>query len=36
MSVARQYRKEFDQNAVLISSSETKMNFVQKENTDGK
>ena len=35
-SVARRYREEFDQNAVLVSSSETEMDFVQAETSNGK
>lgn len=36
LSVARRYQKEFDQSAVLISSSETEMNVVSSKDTSGK
>ena len=36
LSVARQYQKEFDQGAVLISSSETEMDIVSAKDTSGK
>ncbi len=36
LSVARQYRKEFDQEAVLISSSETETVFVSAQDAVGK
>lgn len=36
LSVARQYQKEFDQESVLISSSEAEADFVQGKNTNGK
>lgn len=36
LSVARQYRKEFNQDAVLVSSSETETDFVSAKNTGGK
>ena len=36
LSVARQYQKEFDQDAVLISSSETEMEVVSAKDTSGK
>ena len=36
LSVARQYRKEFDQEAVLISSSEAEMDIVSEKDAGGK
>ena len=36
LSVARQYQKEFDQSAVLISSSETGMDVVSSKDAGGK
>ena len=36
LSVARQYRKDFDQDAVLISSSEVKMDVVPAKAPSGK
>ena len=35
-SVARRYRKEFDQEAVLISSSEAETDFIRATETNGK
>ena len=36
LSVARQYQKEFDQSAVLISSSKTEMDIVSAKDTSDK
>lgn len=36
LSVARQYQKDFDQGAVLISSSEAEMNVVSEKDASGK
>ena len=36
LSVARQYQKEFDQSAVLISSFKVKMDIVQGKSSSGK
>ena len=36
LSIARQYRKEFDQGSVLVSSSDAESDVVSAEETNGK